>query len=218
MGISNGEIDLGQVQLAAMNNEINQTQLATLTNVLNTRGQGVDDYVLIRTIQNMMATDPEGAQSLIMENTGTRLTGKTSNELFGQATSAIDSESPLQKPRAKRFKSYLTKNVAVVGPMGAMDFGEQQRLADLTLVYDQRVLAGEDPAEVARDLVDVNDILTDPIDDVPARKQQLMEQRANGTITESVYKTEFNKLENYQSRLNNMKAFEADLNRALGIK
>ena len=102
--------------------------------------------------------------------------------------------------------------------MGAMDFGEQQRLADLTLVYDQRVLAGEDPAEVARDLVDVNDILTDPIDDVPARKQQLIEQRANGTITESEYKTEFNKLDNYQRRLANMKAFEADLNRALGIK
>jgi hypothetical protein len=218
IGISNGTVDLGEVQLAAINGSISQAQLEKLTNVMNNRGQGVDDYVLIRSIQNMMATDPEGAQSLIIENTGTRLSGKTSNELFGQATSAMDAESPLQKPKAKRFKSYLTKNVAVVGPLGAMDFGEQQRLADLTLVYDQRVLAGEDPAEVARDLVDVNDILTNPIDDVPARKQQLMEQRENGIITESVYKTEFNKLENYQSRLANMKAFEADLNRALGIK
>jgi hypothetical protein len=99
-----------------------------------------------------------------------------------------------------------------------MDFGEQQRLADLTLVYDQRVLAGEDPAEVARDLVDVNDILTDPIDDVEAEKQKLLEERKNNIITKSEYETRFNKLNNYQSRLNNMKAFEADLNRALGIK
>lgn len=218
IGISNGTVDLGQVQLAAINGSISQAQLEKLTNVMNNRGQGVDDYVLIRSIQNMMTTDPEGAQSLIIENTGTRLSGKTSNELFGQASSAMTAESPLQMPKAKRFKSYLTKNVAVVGPLGQMDYEEQQRLADLTLVYDQRVLAGEDPAEVARDLVDVNDILTDPIDDVPARKQQLIEQRANGTITESEYKTKFNKLENYQSRLNNMKAFEADLNRALGIK
>lgn len=218
IGISNGTVDLGQVQLAAINGSISQAQLEKLTNVMNNRGQGVDDYILIRSIQNMMTTDPEGAQSLIIENTGTRLSGKTSNELFGQATSAIDAESPLQKPRAKRFKSYLTKNVAVVGPMGAMDFGEQQRLADLTLVYDQRVLAGEDPAEVARDLVDVNDILTDPIDDVEAEKQKLLEERKNNIITKSEYETRFNKLNNYQSRLNNMKAFEADLNRALGIK
>ena len=218
MGISNGEIDLGQVQLAAMSNEINQTQLATLTNVLNTRGQGVDDYTLIRTIQNMMITDPKGAQSLIMENTGTRLTGKTSNELFGQATSAMDAESPLQKPRAKRFKSYLTKNVAVIGPLGQMDYKEQQRLSDLTLVYDQRVLDGEDPAEVARDLVDVNDLLASPINDVEAEKQKLLDERSRDIITKSEYETRFNRLNNYQSRLNNMKAFEADLNRALGIR
>lgn len=217
MGISNGTADLGQVQLAAMRNEINQTQLAQLTTVLNTRGKGVDDYVLIRSIQNMMATDPEGAQSLIIENTGTRLSGKTSNELFGQATSAMDAESPLQKPRAKRFKSYLTKNVAVIGPLGQMDYAEQQRLADLTLVYDQRVLAGEDPADVARDLVDVNDLLTTTIN-VEAEKQKLMQERADGIISESEYDTKFTELENYQSRLNNMKAFEADLNRALGIK
>ena len=218
IGISNGTVDVGQVQLSAINGSISQQQLTQLTNVLNTRGQGVDDYGLIRSIQNMMISDPESAQSLIIENTGTRLSGKTSNELFGQATSAMTSESPLQMPKAKRFKSYLEKNVAIVGPMGAMDFGEQQRLADLTLVYDQRVLAGEDPAEVARDLVDVNDLITDPIEDVAARQQQLIEQRRNGIISESEYKAKFNELDNYKVRMDNMRAFEADLNRALGIK
>jgi hypothetical protein len=218
IGLMNGTTDAGALQMASMNNQIDFTQLSQLTSVLNSRGKGIDDYGLIRTIQQSMSNDPESAIELIQLNANTRLTGATATQLYTQALSATESESPLQTSKAKRFKSYLTNNVAVVGAGGFMKLDEQQRLADLTLVYDQRVLAGEDPAEVARDLVDVNDILAEPIDDIPARREKLLEDRANDIITQSEYETEFNKLDDYQRRLANMKAFEADLNRALGIK
>ena len=82
VGIINGETDVGDITRTAMAGNLTQSQLTTLTNVMNTRGQGIDDFDLIYDIQSQMYQNPEAARNLIIANTGTRLTSSKAQELL----------------------------------------------------------------------------------------------------------------------------------------
>jgi len=88
-------------------------------------------------------------------------------------------------------------------------------LAELELVYNERVLAGDDPAVVASELIDVNELITNPIEDPKAEKEELKKQLRDGTITDSEYNDEFNKITSYQRRKSNADAFQRALDQAL---
>jgi len=151
----------------------------------------------------------------IVENTNTNISGATSQQLYGNALSARDSESSINTSRSKRFRSFLENSVVEKGPLGAIDFESQERLAQLELVYNERVLAGEDPALVASELIDVNELITNPIEDPKAEKEELNRQLRDGIILDSEYNDKFNKITSYERRKSNVDAFQRALDQAL---
>lgn len=215
IGLINGTVDAADITLAGMNRSVNFSQLTQLTNVLNSRGQGVDDYALITDIQTTMRTDPAKAQEMIRINTGSRISTSTASQLYSAATDSELDESPLKTSKANRFRTFLEKNVVVVGPMGAVDFDSQERLAKLKLVYDERILAGEDPAVVANDLVDINDVIVNPIDNPQQALEDLDKQLGDGLITDSEYDSEYARIQSYKQRKANADAFQRALEQAL---
>jgi predicted transcriptional regulator len=220
LGIMNGQVDSGQVAIAGGNQDINFTQLTQLTGILNSRGQGVDDYAVIREAQGLMVTDPDAALTYIVENTNTNISGGTSQQLYQNALSARDSESLINTSRAIRFKSFLENSVIVKGPLGSLDEESQKRLAKLELVYNERVLAGDDPAIVASELIDVNELILNPIDDAP---NKLLELEASWVETvkldpkadSSTFDHEYERINNYIKLKGNADAFQSALDKAL---
>lgn len=221
LDILNGQADAADVMFSASQKQISGAQLSKLTAVLQTRGQGIDDFGLIRDIQSLMDTNPGVARRMIEDNTGSRLTEKSANDLMLTTLESENKDSPLQTSRAKRFRSFLTNSVKVVGPLGAIDFESQKRLADLTIVYQERVLAGDDPADAARDLVDVNAFLTAPNprtgtkDDLQGALKALNEQFDSGTVEDSQYDRQIQLIDDLMEQKSNIDAFERALKEAL---
>jgi hypothetical protein len=218
IGIMNDTTDAGALQMASMNNQIDFTQLSQLTSVLNSRGKGIDDYGLIRTIQQSMSADPESAIELIQLNANTRLTGATATQLYTQALSATESESPLQTSQAKRFRNFLQNSVRVVGAYGALDTDAERRLAQLNVVYDQRILDGEDPAAIASELIDVNDVLTTSETNLQIRVDSAKEALRNAPQDKAAQQRVADaqrELDEYRQKKANADAFQRSLDQAL---
>jgi len=216
-GIATGQTDATDVDRAMQQKQISFEQGSKLLNTLNTRGQGINDHGLINEINIMISADPDLAEQMIVENTGSRLTESMSTQMLKVIQDSEGAESPLKTSEARRFKSFLANSVKVVGALGAVDFDSQKRLAELVVAYDQRVLAGEDPAIVARDLVDVNDFLTAPNprtgtkDDLQGAMDRLNEQLDANTIDEDTYNQQFDLI----TRLTDQKANLDQFNKAL---
>lgn len=220
-GVLSGETTASDVQSAFRQKGINAEQTSKLINIFRTRGQGVDDWSLIRDIQEQAITDPEGVREAIMNNTGSRLTENTANELYAKTFEIEKTGSLLTMPDTKRFKTFLKNSVKVVGPMGAIDFDSQKRLAQLEVVYDERVLAGESPAIVARDLVDVNSFLSAP-NPIYGTKEtlndslnQLNNAFDNGAISDIDYNREYQNIQDLMEQKTNIDGFNKALKEAL---
>ena len=128
---------------------------------------------------------------------------------------AIDSESAINTSKAKRFMSFLENSVVERGALGAIDFDSQERLAKLELVYNERVLAGEDPAIVASELIDVNELILNPIEDPKAKREELLKSLKEEIITDSEYNEKIYKINNYENLKRNADAFQKALDQAL---
>jgi len=213
IGLMSGTVDSSDITLAGMNRSIDFTQLTQLTNVLNNRGQGVDDYALITDIQTTMRTDPAKAQEMIRINTGSRISTSTASQLYSAATDSELDESPLNTNKANRFRKFIENNVQRVGEFGAIDEEAQSRLAKLVVVYDERVLAGEDPAVIAGELVDINDVLAIPIDTQQALED--LNQQLKDGLSDAEYNAEYARIQSYKQRKANADAFQRALEQAL---
>ena len=153
IGIASGEVKFADLRLAASRNKISYTQFTTLGNIVKNEGQGIDDYELINQIRQAQYTNPKLALELISENTKTRLTGKTASELYNTALGFESRGGVLESAEAKRFSDHIKDLVLVTGPMGALDFESSKSESKLQIVYAERVLSGESPAIVAKELI-----------------------------------------------------------------
>lgn len=211
VGLINGETDVGDITRTAMAGNLTQSQLTTLTNVMNTHGQGIDDFDLIYDVQTQMYQNPEAARNLIITNTGTRLTASKAQELL----TTLDQEPILNTPRAKTFRTYVSTNVGIVDPITGRftGAGTKERAADLMLAFDLKLMAGEDPATVAEELLDINDIPPDftTEDDIDKALERLEKQVK--TMEKSEYDTREAKLQQYRTRIRNFKNMMTDIKR-----
>lgn len=220
-GVLSGDVSSPDVQSAFRQKSISSGQAEKLISIFRTRGQGVDDWSLIREIQEDTIKNPELTRQTILNNTGSRLTEQTANELYAKTFEIEKTDSLLTHPDSKRFKVFLKNSVKVIGEMGAVDFDSQKRLAQLEVVYDQRILEGEDPAVVARDLVDVNSFLTAPNplygtkDDLDSSMQQLNDAFDAGAISDEEYNREYNRVTDLMRDKQNIESFNKALNEAL---
>jgi hypothetical protein len=204
VGLINGETDRGDITRTAMAGNLTQSQLTTLTNVMNTRGQGIDDFNLIYDIQTQMYQNPEAARNLIIANTGTRLTGSRAQELL----TTLGEEPILNTATANRFRTFLKNNVATTDLLGNITGENKERAIFLMFEFDNRVLAGEAPEAVALNLVSVDDILRKNFD----REFEKLEAEI-GTLTKSEYDERFQLLTTQQQRMENFESMMADIKR-----
>ena len=82
-------------------------------------------------------------------------------------------------------------------------------------MYNERVLAGEDPAIVASELIDVNELILNPIEDPKAKREELLKSLKEEIITDSEYNEEIYKINNYENLKRNADAFQKALDQAL---
>jgi len=168
LGLIGGEITSSQISVAAAQRNISYDQLKTLTSIANTRGQGVDDYGIIAEVQKLMVNDPAAAQRLIELNVNKNITGSTGQQLLQSALDAQSEESVLNTINAKRARTYLQRSISTTGVFGSIDPENQFKLANLQLTLDQRILAGEDPLEVALEIIDFSGITSKSLSELEA--------------------------------------------------
>ena len=205
VGVINGETDIGDITRTALAGDLSNTQLTTLTNVMNTRGQGVDDFDLIYDIQTQMYQNPEAARNLIIANTGTRLTSSRAQELL----STLSEEPILNTAIANRYRNFLKNSVATTDLVGNITGENKERATFLMFEFDNRVLAGEKPEEVALDLVSVDDILRTNFD----KEFEKLEQELADGLSDAEYNERFQLLTTQQQRIENFERMMADIKR-----
>jgi hypothetical protein len=219
IGITSGLVDSAQVTLAASLGKISFTQLTTLGAIITNRGKGVDDYELINQIRQAQYTNPELALQLISDNTETRLTGKTGSELFNIALGFQARGGELESAEAKRFSNHITDMVVVKGVFGQLDFESQANESKLQIIYAERVLAGESPAVVARDLINsykgISNIpqpqyAGDTYENSTKQGSDLYNALKNNSIDDDTYNENVKRLEAYFTAKQNEKTFQED--------
>lgn len=219
IGIASGEVTFGDLRLAASTNKISYTQLTTLGNIVKNQGKGVDDYELINQIRQAQYTNPEFALQLISDNTGTRLTGKTGSELYNTALGFQARGGELESAEAKRFSNHITDMVVVKGVFGQLDFESQANESKLQILYAERVLAGESPPVVARDLINsykgISNIpqpqyAENTYENSTKQGSDLYNALKNGSIDDDTYNENVKRLEAYFTAKQNEKTFQED--------
>lgn len=197
--LMNGDYDSGSLQVLFESNGISSSQYATLLNTYNTRGQGVDDFATISNIQSLIDSDPQQAMMLIASSAGKTLTTDTAISLNRAAMDAKTAGGKLTDARTKRYQDLVFATYTVTGPMGSIDQDKSERRATAKLVYQQRVLDGEDPAIVAQDLVSFAEIAMnestykEEVDKLTARS--LKDTKDPNFITEEEYVERMNELQ-----------------------
>jgi hypothetical protein len=211
VGVINGETDIGDITREAMASNLTQSQLTTLTNVMNNRGKGIDDFNLVYEIETLMFDNPEAARNQIILNTGTRLTESKAASLL----SRLDEAPILNTPRAKTFRTYVRTSVGIVDPFTGQFTGKgtKERAAELMLAFDLRVMDGDDPAVVAQELVSISDIPADYTNeaDIIAALDDLESDVT--TMDESEYNRKEKELRGYLREMKNFQNMMNDIKR-----
>jgi|TARA_R110000824_G_scaffold80556_2_gene202602 hypothetical protein len=221
-GIMDGEVNGADLQSSARNiglGGISIAQYNQLTALLKRRGDATDDSGVVIAITDLIRTDPAAAQKLIIDNMGINLSSATVRSLYTTATANLLNDSPLNTGEAKRFREYLKDMIAPVSGYQLPGANEDaQRFAMVAIAYDARVSLGENPAVVAKDLVDVSVMMeTDKdldfqIEVVEQRYEKIEAPTAGETNS---FNKEFDELTDKKEMLRTLREFEADLERAL---
>jgi hypothetical protein len=91
--------------------------------------------------------------------------------------------------------------------------GTKERAADLMLAFDEKVLAGEDPAAVAEQLLSINDIPPDFTTEADIDKALERLEKQVTTMDKSEYDTREAELQQYRTRIRNFQNMMTDIKR-----
>ena len=222
IGIAEGTTDLRTLTNFLKNKKITPEQYDRLVGTLNSRGRGVDDYALINQINDDIYNLGTGDTELtaddisisITGNMGAGLTDKTASDLMKQLRLMEDKEFVLNQPVVKRARDFITPSIRIVGIMGAFDTEAEQRRATALRVFDERVLAGEDPWAVADDLVGKDRLEREPQpmygskDDLEQAINKLQDAVTAGAIDKATYNYESKLINKLQQLKQNIATFE----------
>jgi len=100
--------------------------------------------------------------------------------------------------------------VATTDLLGNITGENKERATFLMFEFDNRVLAGEKPEEVALDLVSVDDILRKNFD---KEFENLEREFADGLLSDPDYNERFQLLTTQQQRMENFENMMADIKR-----
>jgi len=221
LGILDGSKGIDDIRAAAMTRSIDDTQLSTLSNLVNNRGTGVDNYSLVFQINDLMADSPEAAMALIRDNAGTNLTQETALNLYKSTMERQDTASPLNTYAAKSALQRIKDYNVIPGPMGAFDRDELVRYQDFKLVFEQRVLAGENPTLVASEMVNLSKLRTHPKykrfdsdKQFQDAKNALNEDKKLNKLSDAEWIKQSKELDYYRTMLSDWTMFQKDVEKA----
>lgn len=199
--------------------EITETQANNLLNTLNNRGLGVDDYSVINNFNaeiESIATekDLENFISDVSKQIGTRLTGETGNSLMQKARDVLSKESVLYTGKAKRYRQFIEKSMGLTGPLATLEPDQSRILAEKIRIYDERILAGGDPAIEADDLIGRYDYerMSNPMygtkENLDDSLKMLNEAFDSGNIDDDTYDYEYNNLKKLKILKSNIEQYD----------
>jgi hypothetical protein len=182
--MSDGVLNQDQLNKAARNGDLSESQYSKLTSKLSSQGVGVTDISLQLDIQSSIVGGLDMTDAIV-NNMGTHLTMADGGALLRMQGEYGNEESILNNNNTKRARNFLTESTKITGLMGRLTSDGSRRTAEAIRTFDQRVLDGEDPFAVADDLYD-HDSLTKvrkklarknlDLDNVPAAIIQLTEE------------------------------------------
>lgn len=216
ISITEGSASTTDVVRNLRNGNITEAQFDKLINTINRRGQGVDNFHLINNIRAEMqeGNDPDTIKDIIISNSGTNLTEATASSLIGEVTEMANKESILNTSPVKRARDFIVPSIRITGIAGALDPDAERRLAESIRDFDTRVLEGEDPWQVADELVGKDALERAPQpkfgtkDDLKLSMENLNAQFDQKLIDEPTYNFEYEKIQNLQRLKDNIAAFE----------
>lgn len=221
--ILKGQATANDVISAMDNRQVNQEQATKLINTLNTRGRGVDDWVMVAQIQDAIRSG-EDMTDTIISNAGTNLTEATATSLLKANVEEEDDESILKKSSVKRAEGFIRQSMKVTGPFGALDQEAEKRLAIARRNFSERVMNGENEWDVADELVGKDDFdrAANPMFGNKQNLEQSIELLNNALMTNQIdddtYNFEFNKTETLKKLRDNIEAFDKSKKEALNAK
>jgi hypothetical protein len=211
------------LRVAAMNpgmGGISIPQYTQLKKLLSTTDVA-DDFTVVAAISEIIKTDPEQAQVLIASNVGVNLSRATAKSLYTTASNNLVGESYLNTSEAKRFSKYLENMIAPASGFGLPGANEDaRRWAEVKVVYDERVSAGERPAVVAAELAEV----TEEIEEAKTAQLQIDSlntlllqdpSRRNPRKTDDEIGVEIDRLERLKEKSEAKERFDRDLRTVL---
>ena len=152
IGISNGTANRQDIDKA----DISFTQRNTLVTQYQNRGKGIDNYVVLGEIERLIYTNPKQAKELIASSLGNSISQQTANKYNAILRDDESSGKALQTEQAIKFASHLRENVMDTSAFAIVDKKERVLASELNIVFTERVLAGEDPAKVAYELIEAS--------------------------------------------------------------
>ena len=164
LGMLKGTTTLDKVLNASTIEDIDNDQFESLINALQKQGTGFDDQTVMASIDQLILTDPTAALNAIKQANGISLTQGTASTLMVSAMDRVSKESILNSATAKRFKSNLTQ-IMQVAKDGVLYYDKPELSTEISMIYDERVLAGENPKIVALELMAVFTELDEPFED-----------------------------------------------------
>tara|TARA_Y100000389_G_scaffold194285_1_gene224094 strand:+ start:1031 stop:2635 length:1605 start_codon:yes stop_codon:yes gene_type:complete len=217
-GILEGEVGLDRVIAEGKSTGIDFTDFMRLSEVLKTDGQGFDDFTIINNIQNLITTNPDEAERLTMMHINTGIETATGKSLLAAIRDAKSGESRLQTNEAKRFRDFVYQQISVTGSQGSIISDKLAKRANLVLVYDDRVLNGEDPRDVAAELIQARqDILRPPESFEEALKKLNAEAEETG-MDSSIYNNRYDTIREESQGNDNYRQYKAYLNELTKVK
>lgn len=205
-GILSGNVDQLAVTTAFNKGQIDFDQYKVLSNAINTRGIGTDKAETVSIIQEQIIENPKLARQLISQAVAQgQLSTETAMTLNEKAITNESSESPLQQSEPKRYRQSLRRILQVDNIFSEFNEDDRANRENIVLIYDDKVLSGEDPVEAYKEATAQIKAVTAI---APPPYKSLVDLDAawgNGQITDDQYKALFNNVQAYEMYLLDLK-------------
>ena len=150
--IFSGKMTVPELQRRVAEGKYGRTDTEALMNIINKQGRGTNDWLLIGSIQEDIRNrkDPDMIRGSILLNSGSNLTEKKALELMDELNVSLDQQSILNTRNVRNARDYIEQSMKLSGRF--VRDADKERYAMTIREFNDRVLKGEDPWDVADEL------------------------------------------------------------------
>ena len=184
-----------------------------LESLQSRKNKGTNDYQTIALIQSLYKKNPDQALAILFNEVGKNVEVDTAISTQRVINDFQDKESILRQGPAARFSEYLENAFVPKNYAGKLDLDKLRQQQNLLLVYEERVLAGEDPKEVFRSLYQLIPIIQS---EFPTQQEAIdnldkiadAQKDTEFPMSEAIYQQEYEKIIESFKQLDNFKEYQ----------